>query len=85
MQKCVTAFLRYDKLIAIFNGLEVSADALFCDVVEHGTEYKASRLSRLIEGVSSEEQHRILEMVELMVKQARGPRREKEISRLYTS
>lgn len=67
-----TAFLRYDKLIAIINGLEVSADALFCDVVEHGTEYKASQLSRLLEGVSSEEQHRILEMVELMVKQARG-------------
>ncbi len=66
-----TAFPRYDKLIAIIHGLEVSADALFCDVVEHGTEFKASQLSRLLDGVSSEKQHRILEMVELMVKQAR--------------
>ena len=64
-----TAFPRYEKLIAI-NGLEVSADALFCDVVEHGTEYKATRLSQLLEALPNEDQQRILQMVELMVKQA---------------
>ena len=65
-----TAFPRYEKLIAIINGLEVSADALFCDVVEHGTEYKTTRLSQLLEALPNEEQQRILQMVELMVKQA---------------
>ena len=72
------AFPRYDKLIAIINGLEASADALFCDVTEHGTEYKASQLSQLLEGVPSEEQHRILAMEELMVKQAPAATSKKE-------
>ena len=65
-----TAFPRYDKLVAIINGLGVSADALFCDVVEHGTEYKATWLSQILESLPNEEQRRILQIVELMVKQA---------------
>ncbi len=39
------SFPRCEKLIRILNGLEVSADAVFCDVLTHNTEYKASKLS----------------------------------------
>ena len=31
------SFPRCEKLIVLLNGLEVSADAIFCDVVEHST------------------------------------------------
>lgn len=66
------AFPRYEKLIAIINGLEVSADAIFCDVVDHSTQYTASHLATQLEELSNDDQKRILEMVELMVKQAKA-------------
>lgn len=65
------AFPRYDKLIAIINGLEVSADAIFCDVVDHSTKYTASHLAKQLEELSDEDQKRILQMVELMIQQAK--------------
>ena len=34
------SFPRYEKLITIINGLEVSADAIFCDVINGSVEYK---------------------------------------------
>ena len=39
------SFPRCEKLIILLNGLEVSADAIFCDVLDHSTSYKASELS----------------------------------------
>lgn len=39
------SFPRCEKLIILLNGLEVSADAIFCDVLEHSTSYKSSELS----------------------------------------
>lgn len=65
------AFPRFDKLIAIINGLEVSADAIFCDVVDHSTKYTASHLSKQLDDLSNEDQKRILQMVELMIQQAK--------------
>ena len=59
------------RLIPIINGLEVSADAIFCDVVDHSTKYTASHLSKQIEDLSNEDQKRILQMVELMIQQAK--------------
>ena len=35
------SFPRCEKLIILLNGLEVSADAIFCDVLEHSTSYKS--------------------------------------------
>ena len=57
------------KLIVLRNGLEVSADAIFCDVVEHSTDYQASTLSKELASLSPEAQKRILQMVELMIRQ----------------
>ena len=65
------SFPRCEKLILLLNGLETSADAVFCDVLTHSAPAKASILSEQIAELTSEEQHRILNMVELMIKQAK--------------
>lgn len=64
------SFPRCEKLILILNGLETSADASFCDVLDHSYEYQTSRLSEQLEKLADDNKKRILEMVELMVKQA---------------
>ena len=66
------SFPRCEKLILLLNGLETSADAIFCDVLTHSTKAKASILSEQISSLPNEEQQRILDMVELMVKQAKS-------------
>ena len=43
------SFPRCEKLITLLNALEVSADAIFCDVVDHSTKYKANKLSEELE------------------------------------
>ena len=61
--------VRCEKLIILLNGLEVSADAIFCDVLEHSTSYKSSELSDKLASLSPQAQKRILQMVELMIQQ----------------
>lgn len=63
------SFPRCEKLIILLNGLETSADSVFCDVLEHGGEAKASELSKKIADLPPEAQKRILQMVELMIQQ----------------
>ena len=65
------SFPRCEKLIAIINGLETSADAIFCDVITHTSEYRSGILSEELKELPAEEQQRILEIVELMIKQAK--------------
>lgn len=65
------SFPRCEKLIAIINGLETSADAIFCDVITHTSEYRSDILSEELKELPAEEQQRILEIVELMIKQAK--------------
>lgn len=64
------SFPRYEKLVMILNGLQTSADAIFCDVLDYSSDQKASELSAKIEKLPPDEQKRILGMVELMIKQA---------------
>lgn len=64
------SFPRCEKLIAIINGLETSADAIFCDVIDHTTEYRASVLSQKLQALPPADQKRILEIVEFMIQQA---------------
>ncbi len=66
------SFPRCEKLITVLNGLEVSADAIFCDVLTHSTQYKASSLSEKLESLPNEAQNRILQMVDLMIQQETG-------------
>lgn len=63
------SFPRCEKLIILLNGLETSADSIFCDVLDYASEYKASELSKSLSTLSPDAQKRILQMVELMIKQ----------------
>lgn len=66
------SFPRYDKLIMILNTLQTSADSIFCDVVNYSGGFKASMLSDELEELPPEEQKRIREIVEFLIKQARN-------------
>ena len=66
------SFPRCEKLIILLNALEVPADAIFCDVLTHSTEYKSSFLSEQMKDLSTEAQSRILQMVELMIQQEKN-------------
>ena len=66
------SFPRCEKLIAIINGLETTADAIFCDVLEYSTEDRTNALYEELQELPVTEQKRILDMVALMVKQAKG-------------
>lgn len=63
------SFPRCENLIAILNGLETSADAIFCDVQDHSAAYQASTLSERLGRIPVKEQKRILEVVDLMFRQ----------------
>lgn len=63
------SFPRCEKLILLLNGLETSADTIFCDVLEHTGEAKASELSQKLADLSPEAQKRILQIVELLIQQ----------------
>lgn len=64
------SFPRCEKLILLLNGLEASADSIFCDVLKHTTNYKASVLSEQLSALPIDEQNRILDIIEIMIKQA---------------
>ena len=66
------SFPRCEKPILLLNGLETSADAIFCDVLDHSTSSRASALSEKIESLTPDAQRRILDMVELMIRQETG-------------
>ena len=67
-----TSFPRCEKLILLLNGLETTADAIFCDVVETSTEYESSLLSQKLKSLPYDDQKRILNMVDLMIKEAQN-------------
>lgn len=63
------SFPRCEKLILLINALEVSADAIFCDVVNHSSQYMVSELSETIEKLPLDAQKRVLNVLEIMVQQ----------------
>ena len=63
-------FPAYNRLVRILNILGVSADAVFCDVLDHAAGQRASELSTMVARLPLCDQRQILEVVELLVKQA---------------
>lgn len=57
-----------ETLIEIINGLEVSADEIFKDVINVGYKIKATQLSEKIEALSNEEQQKIFSVIEALIK-----------------
>ena len=65
------SFPRYEKLVLLLNGLQTSADAIFCDVLDYSNSYQASELSKKLDELPPDEQKRILGVMEFMIKQAK--------------
>ena len=62
---------RLDKLVAIINSLECSADDVFVDVIKCGSSIKSSRLSEEIEALPLEEQEKIFEIIGVFLKKSK--------------
>lgn len=60
-----------ETLVSIINGLEVSADEIFVDVIKVGYKIQASKFTDEISGLSQEDQKRIFTVVEALVKEAK--------------
>ncbi len=63
------SFPRCEKLILLINALEVSADAIFCDVSTHSSKIIATKLSAELEELPPEARNRILAIVEFLIQQ----------------
>lgn len=61
------SFPRYEVLIKLINGLETSADFIFCDVLNHTLSYKESVLSEKLEKLPHHTRNNILKVLEYMI------------------
>lgn len=66
------SFPRGDKLVALLNALNCSADSVFCDVVKASAKQRASVLYDMLLELPSKEQNRILETVEFLIRQSKN-------------
>ena len=62
-----TKIPRLDTFVAIANVLEMSADELLVDVVDHAVNSAVSELSATIEGLPRDEKMRVLRVVNAMI------------------
>lgn len=70
------SFPRLDSLIAIINALGVTADAIFCDVIDRSADYPLSPLAQELESLSPNDKMQIAEILRILVRQAKD--REKD-------
>ena len=63
--------IRLELLVNLLNEMDCSADEVFCDVVKKSFDVKATRLAEKIQHLSLEEQYRIYEVVDTLVKNAK--------------
>lgn len=66
------SFPRCDKLISLLNGLNSSADAIFCDVVNNSHLYYSNRILSQMKDLSPESQKRILQIMEALIEQEKS-------------
>lgn len=60
-----------DKLIGILTVLEVPADAVFCDILEHSADQQPNRLSKMMEDLSDGEREKIYAFLRLQIQQSK--------------
>ena len=58
---------RLDKLVAIINALEYSADDVFSDVINFGYKVKSSRLSERLEALPPEEREKAFAILDAFI------------------
>lgn len=61
------SFPGVDKLVAIINALECSADELFADVLKSGYKVKSSQLTDMIEQLSPKERERAFAILQAFI------------------
>ena len=59
--------IKLETLVKILNTLDLSADEVFCDVVNRSCAVSSGRLSERLEALPQEEQEKILAVVETMI------------------
>lgn len=59
--------VRMDKLVAIINALDCSADDLFVDVIKCGRKIKEAKLSERIDKLSAADRETVFSVLELLV------------------
>ena len=64
--------IKLETLVKILNTLGISADEVFCDVVDKSSAVSANRLSERLEALPREEQERILAVVDTMINSAKN-------------
>ena len=64
--------IKLETLVKILNTLGISADEVFYDVVEKSSAVSAIRLSERLEALPTEEQERILAVVDTMINSAKN-------------
>lgn len=65
------SFPGYNNLVRLMNILHISPDVLFCDVLDHVPVHHTSQLSEMMEDLPAQKQKHILQVVELMIQQAK--------------
>lgn len=61
---------RLDKLVAIINALECSADDIFVDVIDFGYKVKCSRLSELLDTLPPEEREKAFAILNAFINES---------------
>lgn len=75
-------FPRFDKLVILMNGLGISADEVFCDVVEASMDHHSSKVMENLDGLPIEVRANILEVVEVMIRQYHDSQKKTEAERI---
>ena len=60
--------IKLETLVKMLNALDISADEVFCDVVNKSCAVSLGRLSERLDLLPTEEQQRILAVVDTMIK-----------------
>ena len=60
-----------ETFVKIINALGCTADDLFADVIEHGHRQRSSRLLDEIEQLDKDEQRKILDVIEVLIRNAK--------------
>ncbi len=63
--------IKLELLVTILNELDISADEVFCDVVNKSFAVKSTKLSEKLDKLSPDEQYRIYDVVDTLIKNAK--------------
>lgn len=68
--------IKLETLVRILNRLECSADEIFCDVVKRSSAARSNELYDRLKGLSGEDQSRIFNVIEVMIRDAEEKKEE---------